>query len=637
MQRAILLFSLTLVLFSPFKVTGAEIWVSPAGSDRNIGTRESPLATLNMAIRKARELRRLNDPALKDGIRVIIRGGIYLLGEPVFIRPEDSGTPSSPTTIMAAPGEHPVFSGGVKVTGWKRTTGIVPGLPISAKNKVWEAPAPRAGGHLLLTRQLWINNLKATRARDRNTDSMSRILSWDHRSQTCWIPKPKGFTSAGANGMEMLIQQWWATAVLRIKTTRIQGDSIQLSFVEPEGRVQSEHPWPAPWISKKTGNSPFYLTNAIRFLDQPGEWFLDEASQKIYYWPRPEENPATSSIIVPKLETLVKVTGTTDHPVSHLYFREISFEHTAWLRPSLTGSVPHQAGMYMLDAYKLEIPGTLDKKTLENQAWVGRPAAGIELNYTDHTGFYGCRFRHMAATGLDYHRGNMSDEIKGNIFQDIGGTAIHAGVFSDESTEVHLPYNPSNEREITTKLLISNNLIQDAANEDWGCVGIGAGYVRDIRIAHNEVSEVAYTGISIGWGWTKTLNAMKNNIITANKIHHYARHLYDVAAIYTLSAQPASMITENYADSIYLAPYAHDPHHWFYLYCDEGSSYITVKDNWCPSQKFLQNANGPGNVWENNGPMVSADIKRNAGLEKDYQHLLQEKTVLRNNWPINHE
>ena len=47
----------------------------------------------------------------------------------------------------------------------------------------------------------------------------------------------------------------------------------------------------------------------------------------------------------------------------------------------------------------------------------------------------------------------------------------------------------------------------------------------------------------------------------------------------------------------------HDPNHWFYLYTDEGSSFITVRDNWTEADKFLKNANGPGNVWENNGPM----------------------------------
>ena len=114
---------------------------------------------------------------------------------------------------------------------------------------------------------------------------------------------------------------------------------------------------------------------------------------------------------------------------------------------------------------------------------------------------------------------------------------------------------------------------------------------------------------------------MRNNRVHANLIHHYAKHMYDVAGIYTLGSQPKSEVTENCVHSIYSPGYAHDPHHWFYLYTDEGSSFINVKDNWTEGKKFLQNANGPGNVWENNGPMVNDSIKVKAGLEKEYLHL----------------
>jgi hypothetical protein len=82
--------------------------------------------------------------------------------------------------------------------------------------------------------------------------------------------------------------------------------------------------------------------------------------------------------------------------------------------------------------------------------------------------------------------------------------------------------------------------------------------------------------------------------------------------------------------------YAHDLHHWFYLYCDEGSSYFTVKNNWCPAEKFLKNANGPGDVWENNGPMVSEEIKRSAGLEPAYRYLLKNIEINPDHQPINH-
>lgn len=627
---------LLLSAFFSMHVKAAEIWVAKTGSDENIGTKEKPLATVAMALRKARELRRLNDPSIKSGIHILVESGVYQFAEPLFVRPEDSGTESSPTIIESAPNAKAVFSGGISITNWQKVSGTIKGLPKEARGKVWVADAPVVAGQVLNFRQLWVNNEKAIRARDRNADSMNRILSWNHKTETCWIPKPKTEDLRYAEGMEMFIHQWWAIAILRIKSVKAQGDSLQLAFEQPESRIQSEHPWPAPWLSKKTGNSAFYLSNALQFLDQPGEWFLDQKSRKIYYWPRKNENIKSANVVVPALETLLKMEGTIDRPVSYVFFKGISFEHSTWLRPSQQGHVPHQAGMYMLDAYKLNIPGTPDKKGLENQAWIGRPAAAVTITYAHHTGFENCRFAHLASTGLDYQRGTHDDEINGNLFQDIGGTGIQIGTYSDESVETHLPYLPTDQREICTSEHISNNLVYDVTNEDWGCLGISTGYVKNVNIEHNEISDVNYSGINMGWGWTKTVNAMSNNRIYANKVHHYAKQMYDVAGIYTLSSQPGSIISNNYIDSIYVAPYAHDPHHWFYLYLDEGSSYFTVKDNWCPAKKFLKNANGPGNTWENNGPQVADSIKNTAGLEPKFRYLLKEKTGTKNSWPINH-
>ncbi|WP_207492357.1 L-rhamnose mutarotase [Aridibaculum aurantiacum] len=610
-----------------------DIWVSVKGSDHNDGTKEKPLATVAIALRKARELRRLNDPSVTTGIRIVVGEGVYKLEEPIIVRPEDSGTPTSPTIIEAAAGATPVLSGGVLINGWRKAPGWIAGLPKAAQGKVWVADAPMVGGRLLEFRQLWVNDAKAVRAKQTPGSSMNRILSWNHKDQTCWIPKPSADVS-NAEGLEMLIHQWWAIANLRVKEIQVQGDSAKLTFHQPESRIQSEHPWPAPWISKKTGNSAFYLINAIQFLDEPGEWFLDMKNRKLYYYPKAGENMLTASVVAPALETLVRIEGTIDHPVSYVFFKGLSFQHATWLRPSKEGHVPHQAGMPMTDAYKLKVPGTPDKKGLENQAWLVRPAAAVEAAFTNNTGFEACRFEHLASTGLDYKRGNHHDVIKGNLFKDIGGNGILAGVFSDEAYETHRPYDPADEREITTNTHIVNNLITDVTNEDWGCIGIAAGYVRGINIEHNEISNVSYSGISMGWGWTRTINAMRNNRIHANKIHHYGKHMYDVSAIYTLSAQPGSVISNNYVDSIYVAPYAHDPHHWFYLYTDEGSSYFTVKDNWTPAEKFLQNANGPGNAWTNNGPQVADSIKLLAGIQTPYQYLVKERTV-DNSWPIN--
>lgn len=637
LRFSIIFFVVLLFSFSP-NVNAAEIWVSTKGSDMNPGTLAKPFATLDAALRKARELRRLEDPSIAGGIYICMHGGVYTLDEPVFIRPEDSGTEGSPTRIIAAVNERPLLSGGVEVKGWKKVDKDVPGLSSIACKNVWVTEAPVACGNMFDFRQLWVNGTKAIRARDANNDSLPRITSWNKKTGEMGIPAAwmKRFVKMNSGdpfssfqrpeSMEFTIHQMWAIADLRVKSMRLDGNQVLVSFQEPEARIQAEHPWPTPAMADSV-RSPFYMSNALEFLDQPGEWYLDVKANKLYYWPRKGENMKTASVVAPYLETIVDFEGTLDSQVSYVSFEGISFGYTTWMRPSLQGHVPIQAGMYMLDAYKLRPPGVPGNpnKGIENQAWIGRPASAVQLKGVNHTAFDRCRFEHMGSCGIDYKWSTFGDTIKGCLFRDISGNGIQAGCFSDPGMETHLPYDPADKREVCTSLTISNNLVTDVTNEDWGCVGIAAGYVRGINIEHNEVSEVSYTGISLGWGWTKAVNCMRDNKVHANYIHNYAKHMYDVAGIYTLSVQPKTTINENVVDSIYHPAYVHDPHHWFYLYTDEGSSFITLKDNWCPAEKFLANANGPGNTWENNGPEVSEEIKSKAGIEPEYRSILKEK------------
>lgn len=608
----------------------AEIWVSPDGSDGGPGTREQPLASLGMALRKAREMRRLSDPAVRDGIQIILEGGLYRLYQPVLIRTEDSGTRESPTTIMAAPDANPVLSGGVPVAGWETADAQVPGLPAGAQGKVWVTEIPRTGGRRLEFRQLWVNGKKAIRASNLRDGELDRILEVDKEKEEMWIPAPD-IKVENTGRLEFVIHQWWAIANLRVKSLEVMGDKAKVIFHQPESRIEFEHPWPAPFIDEKqeyNGNSAFFFVNSIELLNEPGEWYADHSSGKLYYWPRSGEDMERAEVVAPFLETLVQVEGHPDYPVQHVAFKDIRFEHTTWLRPAEAGHVPLQAGWYLLDAYKLSEPGTPDKASLENQAWIGRQPAGVSLRYARYVDFEGCVFTRMAATGLDFVKGVQHSRVEGSLFRDIGGTGIQAGFFGEPGFEAHLPYNPSDKRELCHHIRIANNLVTDCTNEDWGCVGISVGFAHDVSIEHNEVSHLNYSGICIGWGWTKTITCMRNNRVHANHIHHFARQMYDVGGIYTLSAQPDTEISENCIHDLEKAPYAHMPDHYQYIYFDEGSSYIRAVDNWTEADKFFSNSPGPGNEWKNNGPQVSEEIKNKAGIQPKYKERIKQKAAI---------
>lgn len=606
------------ILCSHWLLAG-EIWISPKGSDFNDGTRQSPKATLTSALRQAREWRRTEDNRIQGGITIYMEGGTYAFHEPVFIRPEDSGTKESPTIIRSVGDEKVILSGGISIKGWKK------------QGKVWVADVPAFNGRPLDFRQLWVNGKKAVRARDvEDFEKMNRICSVDEKNEILYVPAVsirrlidnKG--NLKAKYAEMVLHQMWCVANLRIRSVEVQGDSAAIRFHQPESRIQFEHPWPRPMVTTDGHNSAFYLTNARELQDVPGEWYHDIDARKVYYYPREGEKMQEAEVIVPAVETLVRVEGTLDRPVCHIRFEKITFSYTTWMRPSEKGHVPLQAGMYLTDGYRIDpkMQRNYLNHPLDNQGWLGRPAAAVRVVAARQIDFERCRFEHLGSTGLDYEEAVQGGVVRGCLFRDIAGNGLLVGSFSPAAHETHLPYNPADRREVCTQQQINNCYFTEIGNEDWGCLAIAAGYVGDVNIEHNEISEVPYSGISLGWGWTQTVNCMRNNRVHANLIHHYAKHMYDVAGIYTLGSQPKSYVTENCVHSIYKPGYVHDPNHWFYLYTDEGSSFITVRDNWTEGEKYLQNANGLGNVWENNGPKVDSVIRERAGLEAGYKDLL---------------
>ena len=594
-----------------------EIYVSLQGNDKNPGTKEAPFYTLNRAIKQAREWRRLNRSEVAGGIYIRLEEGVYAQRNSLFLRPEDSGTPDSPTVICAVDGAHPVISGGVAVTGWKRGCNH-PAIPEKLRQKIWSAEAPLIGNRRVETRQMWVNGHKVQRAAQFPDGGLEQMIDFNPEEQTITIPvsqnvNPKRLQNAGQ--LEMIVHQRWAIAILRVKSIDAKDGQAVVRFHEPESHLEFAHPWPQPVIGGEKGNSSFCLTNALELLDQPGEWFQEYPSGTIYYYPQAGENMETAEVIIPALETLVTIDGTLSRPVKHIQFNGITFAHTSWMRPSFQGHVTLQGGFPLLDAYKLQEPGLPEKAELENQAWIIRPETAIRVRGAEHIDFKHCTFRHLSSTGLDYEWAVTASSVEDCQFTDIGGTALLVGAFPDGGFETHVPFIPADVRELCSHITIRNNFISNVTNEDWGCVGIGAGYVRNMDISHNEVCHLNYSGICVGWGWTSLESGMCNNRIEANYVHHFARRLYDAGGLYTLSNQPGSVMRNNRIEHLIEAPYATNDRA-FYIYLDEATDGYTMENNWCPTERFDSNRPGKKNVWKNNGPQVADSIKYKAGRIK---------------------
>lgn len=612
MKKTILSF-LALLVAATY-VSAGDIFVATSGNDNADGTVGNPLRTPYAALKMAREWRRLHRAEAEGGITIHLDNGVYQLSKPIFLRYEDSGSEASPTIIRGKDKEKCIISGGIELKGWKKGCSDSCIKP-EVRNKVWVADAPMAGNRIVYCRQLWINGNKATRAQQGSPGEMTRMKAFDTKTRTITIPTPKE-NLKDAKELEMIVHQRWAIAILRVKEMKDIGNSLtQVWFHEPESELEFEHPWPQPVIDGEKGNSSFCLVNAPQLLDEPGEWYQDYPSGKIFYIPKENEDMNSACAVIPVQENLITADGTRERPVHNISFENLTIANSAWTRPLNEGLVTLQGGFRMIDAYKLKEPGLPEKASLENQAWIARPEAAVAIRFANSINFSNCRFRNIGATALDYEIAAGNSSVSGCSFTDIGGNAMLIGHFPDGGFETHVPYKPAIGSDLCDSIRITDNEIYDAANEDWGCAGIAAGYVSNINICHNELHRLNYSGICVGWGWTPLESGMRNNRIIANYIHDFARQLYDVGGIYTLSAQPGSEIKYNRIEDMCKAPYATNDRA-FYIYFDEATDGYTVTDNWCPDKNFGYNQPGPNMVIKDNGPKVSKRIKDNAGLTK---------------------
>ena len=131
---------LMIVSFALAPLAPAQVYLSPHGSDTQPGTAARPVLTLQHAIEVSRS---------SGGSQILLRGGTYRMQGPLVLTSADSGSAGHDLVIAAAPGEHPVLSGAVRITGWKE---------VNAAKNLWAASVPLPVAN---SRQLYVNGVRS--------------------------------------------------------------------------------------------------------------------------------------------------------------------------------------------------------------------------------------------------------------------------------------------------------------------------------------------------------------------------------------------------------------------------------------------------------------------------------------------
>jgi hypothetical protein len=541
---------------------GTTLYVSLQGRDTSPGTLNKPFRTLERARDAVRALKKA-DGGLRAPVTILLRGGTYTLSQPFVLLPEDGGTPDCPVTYAAYPEESPVLSGGMEVKNWRPGT-------INGRH-VWSAQIGKIkfeGGRL---RQLWVNGARRSQARYPNRGYLHVAKVPDVKPETPWNEGQWSFVVApGAMGnvtsfagSECVLMNRWTESHLPV--TGWNPDSSILHFG-------------LRTIFRTEPGDPYYFLNVPGSLDTAGEWLWDSAHETIHYIPVPGEDPGRVSVVIPGLSRLLIIKGdtTTYNWVEHLAFRGITFSHNEWgFDGGTQGPLlePHTGGF--------------------GQAAVGLCAA-IEAHGLRYSRFDNCSVVHSGTYGLALMEGSRSVVVSQCAFRDLGGGGIKIG-------ETSIPADSSR---FTSHNTILDCTIADAGLVFHSAIGIWVGQSPANKIIHNEIFNLYYSGISVGWTWGYGPSIASNTLVLLNHIHHIGVKtdgdgyiLADMGGIYTVGTRWQTMIRRNVFHDIGARLYG-----GWGIYYDEGTMGAISEDNvvYNTSHEGFHQHYGRENVFRNN-------------------------------------
>jgi Fibronectin type III domain len=527
------------------------IYVSPSGSDRNLGTYSRPLQTLT----HARDFVRRHNRNMRGNIAVYLEKGIYQLRRPLQLGPRDSGTNGHNVVWSTVRGQSAMISGSVRISGWRL---------VDSRRNIWAATVPRG----LDTRQIYVNGMRATLASGPAPVNLTR-------------------TATGYRASSSLMAHWRNPSRIDFVYTGQLGEHVEpiCSVGAIRGTVitMAEPCWDdatrraLDLVGAGNLSSPAYVENAYELLDQPGQFYLDRRAAKLYYIPRKREDLRKADVEAPVLQTLLTGRGSGRARIHNITFSNLQFSYATWLQPaSPEGFAEVQAGYTLtgLRGYAREgLCQFVAGGTCPFGAWTKEPG-NIQFSFDQRISFLNDRFVHLGATALNLANGSQGDVVEGCVFTDISGNGIDVG-------GVNLPDAAGAAQ--TRGVSVVNNHLYGLADEYHGGVAILVGYAADTIISHNQIDHVPYTSISMGWGgWPDKIhqasvpNFSHDNVVSDNLVYDFVQMLTDGGGIYTLGITGASMASgEKVSGNV-----VYDQLDWsFALHSDNGATYVTYERN----------------------------------------------------------
>ena len=495
------------------------IHVHPMGEDGATGQHASPalfrargpVATLRMALERARAIRS-NTPSERVVIR--LAPGRHHLAGTLRLGPEDSNT-----TIEGAAGAMPtVLSGGVEVHGWTRSPG---------RSGAWEAIVPEVASGALQAEHLHVDGRRMVRARMPNEDHFHAAGPLSKGVLTELPFKPGDMVPGWTNDPDARVVVWMKWTDMHLPLRGLDGArSVAVLARGPR----------ADWMDEPDAR---YWVETGLALDAPGEWHVERRTGRMRFLPPAGVEPGRARVVATALEQLLVLEGTPTRAVRNVTLRRLVLTEAAPSMPTDGWMSPQAA---------VDVAGAVS----------ARHAVDCRVEH--------CEFRELGGYGLELGRGCQGWTVVANRFEGLGAGGLRMG----EAGERHPSAEDANHSHAVT-----DNELRRLGRVFAPGVGILVMQSGTNRILHNVVSDLYYTGISVGWTWGYEESPCRRNELGWNLIENVGQQrLSDMGGIYTLGPQPGTRVHHNLIRDIDSYRYG-----GWGLYTDEGSAGIVLENN----------------------------------------------------------